>query len=88
MQLLNVQVELSYNNIDDNNYLILVDIDNKNNTISKWFDLLKIHHKTKKLKHHKQQPVTVDFIIYSKYHQISLKNYKVHTQKYVSMVNH
>ena len=36
--------------IDDNNYLILVDIDNKNNTISKWFDLLKTHHKTKKLK--------------------------------------
>ena len=36
--------------IDDNNYLILVDIDNKNNTINKWYDLLKTHHKTKNLK--------------------------------------
>ena len=36
--------------INDSDYVILVDVDNKNDTINKWNRLLKIHHKTTNLK--------------------------------------
>ena len=36
--------------INDSDYVILVDVDNKNDTMNKWNDLLKTHHKTTNLK--------------------------------------
>ena len=36
--------------LDDDNYVILVDVDNKNGTVDKWLDLLKQHQKTTKIK--------------------------------------
>ena len=36
--------------IDDDNYVILLDIDNKNDTVDKWFEIVKKHQKTKKFK--------------------------------------
>ena len=35
---------------NDNDYVVLVDLDNQNDTINKWNNLLKTHHKPSNLK--------------------------------------